>query len=111
MGVYLAHEGEEKLKELVNPAGGRDVKFVRKSIKKLALDAEMDRLSRGRDVVMGRMLRCRVRYFTDGARKLRGNAAAAAGMLWSVRDLRKGICSGGEASGTPLYGVSAFKPS
>ena len=64
------------------------------------------------------MLRCRVRYFTDGAvigsrvfvneafaaarerfgskrkdgaRKLRGNGAAAAGALWSVRDLHKGI--------------------
>jgi hypothetical protein len=64
------------------------------------------------------MPRCRVRYFTDGAvigsrsfvnvafasarerfgknrrdgaRKLRGEASAAAGMRWSVRDLRKGI--------------------
>jgi hypothetical protein len=61
------------------------------------------------------MLRCRVRYFTDGAvigskdfvneafaaarerfsakrkdgaRRMRGNGAAAAGVLWSVRDLR-----------------------
>ena len=64
---------------------------------------------------MARMLRCRVRYFTDGAvigsrefvnetfagarerfparrkdgaRKLRGNGSPAAGLLWSVRDLR-----------------------
>jgi putative transposase len=67
------------------------------------------------------MLRCRVRYFSDGAvlgsrefvdgvfmacrerfgktrtsgaRKLRGSSAAAAaatGVLWSVRDLKKGI--------------------
>jgi putative transposase len=64
---------------------------------------------------MAKMLRCRVRYFTDGAvigskefvneafaaarerftekrkdgaRQLRGNGAAAAGTLWSVRDLR-----------------------
>jgi hypothetical protein len=64
------------------------------------------------------MLRRRVRYFTDGAvigskvfvneafaaarerfserrkdgaRRLRGNGAAAAGVLWSVRDLRKGV--------------------
>ena len=64
------------------------------------------------------MLRCRVRYFTDGAvigsrafvneafanararfgekrkdgaRRLRGEASAAAGMLWSLRDLKKGI--------------------
>jgi hypothetical protein len=66
----------------------------------------------------GVMLRRRVRYFTDGvvigsrmfvnevflasrerfgakrrdgARKLRGGAAAAAGVLWSLRDLRKGV--------------------
>ncbi len=64
---------------------------------------------------MAKMLQCRVRYFTDGAvigskefvneafagarerftekrkdgaRKLRGNGAPAAGVLWSVRDLR-----------------------
>jgi hypothetical protein len=64
------------------------------------------------------MLRCRVRYFTDGAvigskvfvneafanarerfgakrrdgaRRMRGEAAAAARLLWSLRDLRKGI--------------------
>jgi len=64
------------------------------------------------------MLRHRVRYFTDGAvigskafvneafaaarerfgarrrdgaRRMRGNAAAAAGILWSVRDLKKEI--------------------
>jgi hypothetical protein len=64
------------------------------------------------------MLRCRVRYFTDGAvigsrsfvneafasarerfgsrrkdgaRKMRGSGAAAAGTLWSARDLQKGI--------------------
>ncbi len=67
---------------------------------------------------MAGMLRCRVRYFTDGAvigskefvndafagardrfserrkdgaRRLRGNAKPAAGRLWSMRDLRVGI--------------------
>jgi REP element-mobilizing transposase RayT len=117
--MMLLDEGEEKLKEVVNPAGGRDVKVVRKGMKKTAVAAEMDSLRRSRDVAMSRMLRCRVRYFTDGAvigsrefvdgvfracrdrfggkrkdgaRKLRGNAAAASGTLWSVRDLRKGIC-------------------
>jgi hypothetical protein len=67
---------------------------------------------------LGEMLRHRVRYFTDGAvigskafvdeafqaarerfgpkrqsgaRKLRGNGAAAAGVLWSARDLRKPV--------------------
>ena len=70
------------------------------------------------DIPLGKLLRCRVRYFTDGAvigsrsfvneafaaarerfgsrrkdgaRKLRGSGAAAAGMLWSARDLHKGI--------------------
>jgi REP element-mobilizing transposase RayT len=117
--MMLLDEGEEKLKEVVNPAGGREVKVVRKGMKKAAVSAEMNSLRRSGDVAMGRMLRCRVRYFTDGAvigsrefvdgvfracrdrfggkrkdgaRKLRGNAAAAAGTLWSVRDLRKGIC-------------------
>jgi len=67
------------------------------------------------ELSMAKMLRCRVRYFTDGAvigskefvneafaaarerfserrkdgaRKLRGTGAAAAGTLWSIRDLR-----------------------
>ena len=70
------------------------------------------------DLKMAKILRCRVRYFTDGAvigskgfvdeafsgarerfslkrkdgaRRLRGNAKAAAGTLWSLRDLRVGI--------------------
>jgi hypothetical protein len=64
---------------------------------------------------MAAMLRCRVRYFTDGAvigsrefvneafaaarerfsvkrkdgaRRMRGSGTSAAGVLWSVRDLR-----------------------
>lgn len=67
---------------------------------------------------MARMLRCRVRYFTDGAvigskgfvndvfagsrerfsgkrsdgaRRMRGSGKAAAGVLWSMRDLRVGV--------------------
>ena len=71
-----------------------------------------------KDLRMAKMLRCRIRYFTDGAvigskkfvneafasardrfgpkrkdgaRKLRGGSAAASGTLWSLRDLRKGI--------------------
>jgi len=103
---------------VVNKSGELEVKVVRKGLRKAAVDAEMDRLQRGRDVALGKMLRCRVRYFTDGAvigsrgfvdevfrlcrdrfgpqrkdgaRKLRGDAAAAAGALWSVRDLKTGI--------------------
>ncbi|MGL4400656.1 MAG: transposase [Luteolibacter sp.] len=71
-----------------------------------------------KDLGMAQMLRCRIRYFTDGAvigskefvnevfvsargrfgpnrksgaRRLRGHGAAASGTLWSLRDLRKGI--------------------
>jgi putative transposase len=71
-----------------------------------------------KDLGMAKMLRCRVRYFTDGAvigskefvneafasarqrfgpkrrdgaRKLKGKCAAASENLWSLRDLRKGI--------------------
>jgi len=67
------------------------------------------------DLKMAAMLRCRVRYFTDGAvigskvfvndafasarerftearrdgaRRMKGNGSAASGVLWSVRDLR-----------------------
>ena len=70
------------------------------------------------ELSMAKMLRCRVRYFTDGAvigsrgfvneafaearerfsekridgaRRMRGNGKAAAGVLWTVRDLRVGI--------------------
>ena len=87
-------------------------------MEKEVVEAELALLERSRDVAIGRMLRCQVRYFTDGAvlgsrgfvdgvfrscrdrfgdkrksgaRKLRGNAAAAAGALWSLRDLHKGI--------------------
>jgi REP element-mobilizing transposase RayT len=71
-----------------------------------------------KDLGMAKMLRCRVRYFTDGAvigskefvneafanarerfgakrkdgaRKLQGGGAAASGTLWSMRNLKKGI--------------------
>jgi REP element-mobilizing transposase RayT len=70
------------------------------------------------DLGMAKMLRCRIRYFTDGAvigskefvneafasardrfgpkrkdgaRKMKGDTAPAKGALWSLRDLRKGI--------------------
>ncbi len=116
--MMLLEKGEEQLKEVVTAAGELEVKVVRKGLKKSAVDAEMAQLQRSPDVAMSRMLRCRVRYFTDGAvigsrefvdevfkscrerfglrrkngaRKLRGSGAAAAGMLWSARDLQKGI--------------------
>ena len=116
--MILLEEGEEKLRDVVSKAGKVEVNVVRKGMRKAAVGAEMERLQRSRDVALGKMLRCRVRYFTDGAvigsrvfvdevfrlcrdrfggtrkdgaRKLRGNGAAAAGTLWSIRDLKKGI--------------------
>jgi len=114
--MILLNEGEEKLQEVVSVTGEREVKVVRKGMKKEAVDAELAQLERSREVAIGRMLRCGVRYFSDGAvlgsrefvdgvfqacrsrfgakrrsgaRKKRGCAAAAAGALWSVRDLQK----------------------
>ena len=71
-----------------------------------------------KDLGLAKMLRCRIRYFTDGAvigskefvneafasardrfgpkrkdgaRAMKGNGSGAKGLLWSARDLRKGI--------------------
>jgi putative transposase len=103
--MLLLDEGAEKLKEVVGENGMRVVKVVRKGMKKEEVDAELEQLERSRDVALGKMLRCRVRYFSDGAvlgsrafvdgvfracrerfgekrtsgaRKMRGNAAVAA---------------------------------
>jgi hypothetical protein len=116
--MILLEEGGEKLGEVVNQGGELEVKVVRKGMQKAVADAELGRLQRSRDVALGKMLRRRIRYFTDGAvigsrsfvdevfrrcrnrfgpkrkdgaRKLRGSATVAAGTLWSVRDLQKGI--------------------
>ena len=114
--MILLEDGEEQLKEVVNDAGERDVKVVRKGIRKEVAAAEVEQLERSRDVARGQLLRCRIRYFTDGAvigsrkfvneaftgardrfgpkrkdgaRKMRGSGAAAAGILWSMRDLTR----------------------
>ena len=116
--MLMLDEGEEKLQEVADGSGKPVVKVVRKGMRKEAVEAELAQLERSRDVALGKMLRCRVRYFSDGAvigsrafvdgvfaacrdrfgqrrkdgaRKMRGSAAAAAGILWSVRDLRQGF--------------------
>jgi putative transposase len=99
--------------------GPFETRVVKKGMKAEKAMAELERLARSRDVALSQMLRWRVRYFTDGAvigsrsfvdgifekcrdrfgekrkngaRKLRGRAGgAAAGMLWSARDLRGGV--------------------
>jgi len=116
--MLLLEEGVEQLDEVVGETGERELKVKRKGMNREVAAAELAQLERGRNLAMSRMLRCRVRYFTDGAvigsrgfveevfqksrerfgakrkdgaRKWRGKGEAAAGVLWSVRDLRKGV--------------------
>ncbi|MCF7676136.1 MAG: hypothetical protein K9M97_12375, partial [Akkermansiaceae bacterium] len=113
--MILLEEGMEKLREEVDADGKLQVKVVRKGMKKEVSAEEMARLERRRDLQMRQMLRYRVRYFSDGlvigsrgfvdgvfkacrerfsarrtsgARKMRGAGAAAAGVIWSARDLK-----------------------
>jgi len=116
--ILLAGAGE-KLEERVGRSGVTEVRRKRKG-----MSAEDVKREQARDeerlggMPFGKMLRCRVRYFTDGvvigsrsfvnetfacarqrfgpkrrdgARKMRGAAAPSAGILWSLRDLRKGV--------------------
>ena len=98
---------------------GRDGKMVTKTLRKgiSKKDAGNERDMDG-EIPFGKLLRCRIRYFTDGAvigsrrfvdeafaksrerfgtkrksgaRRLKGEAAPASEVLWSLRDLRKGI--------------------
>jgi putative transposase len=118
--ILLAGAGE-RVEERVEQSGAMKRITKRKGLSKEQLEAEKRRLleaeeKRMGEIPFGRMLRCRVRYFTDGAvigsrafvnaafeaarerfgpkrkdgaRKLRGPARAAAGVLWSLRDLQK----------------------
>ena len=98
---------------------GRDGKMITKVLRKGISSKEAARES-DQDVEMrlGNVLRCRIRYFTDGAaigsrsfvdeafaksrerfgpkrnsgaRRMKGEGAPAGSALWSLRDLRKGI--------------------
>jgi REP element-mobilizing transposase RayT len=116
--MLLLEEGEEKTREIVNEAGERVTRAVKKGMAPEKVAAELDRLEAGRDVALRQMLRWKVRYFTggaavgsrafvdglfeqcrerfgpkrkSGARKMRGKAAGAAEYLWSARDLKVGI--------------------
>jgi putative transposase len=101
--------------EAMGQDGTMKVKTIRKGISKEVAEKERDRDG---NIPLGKALRCRIRYFTDGAvigsrsfvdeafaksrerfgsnrktgaRKLKGDASAASGVLWSFRDLRKGV--------------------
>lgn len=105
----------EKTTESVDRDGKTTQKTSRKGISRQAVETER---AQDGEISFGKLLRCRVRYFTDGAvigsrifvneaffasrdrfgpkrkdgaRKLKGSAAAASEQLWSMRDLKKGI--------------------
>jgi hypothetical protein len=105
----------EKSETRIGLDGEIETKRTRKGMSAAEAESEQERAG---ELSRGRLLRCRVRYFTDGAvigskvfvnqafasarerfgvkrrdgaRRLRGEAAVAADMLWSLRDLRKGI--------------------
>jgi REP element-mobilizing transposase RayT len=120
--VLLAGAGE-RVEERVEQSGAMKRIVKRKGLGKEQLDAEQQRLleaaeKRMGEIPFGRMLRCRVRYFTDGAvigskefvnaafagarerfspkrkdgaRSMRGIGSSAKGLLWSARDLRVGV--------------------
>ena len=117
--ILLAGAGE-RVEERVEQSGELKRIIRRKGLSKEQLDAEKERLmeaeeKRMGEISLGRMLRCRVRYFTDGAvigskefvneafanarerfgskrkdgaRTMRGSGSGAKGQLWSMRDLR-----------------------
>ena len=123
--ILLAGAGE-RIEERVEKSGAMKKITKRKGMTKEQLDEEKQRLieaqeKRMGEIPFGRMLRCRVRYFTDGAvigsrdfvdgvfesarhrfgpkrkdgaRKMRGNASPAAEMIWSLRDLQTPDSSG-----------------
>ena len=107
----------EKLEVRVGLTGEEKTLRKRKGMTKeqAAREAEREDSLTG-EIAFGKMLRCRVRYFTDGAvigsrgfvneafmsarerfgpkrkdgaRKMRGSGTAAAGILWGARDLKK----------------------
>ena len=106
----------EKLAAGEGLGGGTEIKRTRKGMSAEQVQREQERLEKKlEEIPYGRMLRSRVRYFTDGAvigsrafvneaftrarerfsskrkdgaRAMRGSGSGAKGQLWSVRDLR-----------------------
>ena len=115
--ILLLAGGAENLPELAVGEVKANAKRAGKGVRKTAA-TQQEPAEQSGDLALGRMLRTPIRYFTDGAvigsrefvdgvfhanrdqfsdkrksgaRKLRGNAAAASGVLWSVRNLTKRI--------------------
>ena len=112
--MLMAH-AVEKTSESIGPDGVMQRKTTRKGIAK---DQAAKQQQADGEIPLARMLRHRIRYFTDGAvigsrifvdeafarsrhrfgpkrssgaRRMRGEASAAGTILFSMRDLRKGI--------------------
>jgi len=109
----------EKVEARVGRSGATQVRRTRKGMSAEEAVRERDRLEeQAGEIPLGRMLRWRIRYFTDGAvigsrsfvnevftgarerfgpkrkdgaRKLRGRGFPATGVLWSMRNLRIGV--------------------
>jgi hypothetical protein len=120
--ILLAGAGE-RVEERVEQSGAMKKVVKRKGLSKEQLAAEKQRLMKAEEkrmgeIAFGRMLRCRVRYFTDGAvigskefvnaafesarerfgkmrkdgaRRMRGSGSGAKGLLWTARDLRVSV--------------------
>jgi hypothetical protein len=117
--LLLLAGGVEKLESRVTKSGEMQTNRKRKGMIREEATKEAELAG---EIPMARMLRCRIRYFTDGAvigsrefvneafgnarerfggnrkngaRKLTGVAAPASGLLWSLRDLKKNVAPTG----------------
>ena len=115
--LLLMVGGVEKLESRVTRSGEMETKPKRKGMNR---EESVKEAELAREIPLARMLRCRVRYFTDGAvigsrefvneafgnarerfggkrkdgaRKMKGVASPASGLLWSLRDLKKDAAS------------------
>ena len=115
----LLMAGVEKLESQVTKTGELATKRKRNGMNEedAAKEAEL-----AGEIPLAKMLRCRIRYFTDGAvigsrefvneafvnarerfggkrkdgaRKMKGAAAPTSGVLWSLRDLKKDVAPAG----------------
>ena len=123
--ILLLQEGQEKSGEIISPEGMTRKRTLKEGIDPALAKAELKQLEIARDVAISRILRYRIRYFTDGAvigsrefvnhffdaarerfsqkrkdgaRRMRGMATGAANALWTLRDLRKDIPLPGDST-------------
>jgi|LakMenE01Jun11ns_1017448.scaffolds.fasta_scaffold9900404_2 putative transposase len=123
--MLLLQEGQEKSGEIINPEGLTRKRTLKKGMDPALAKAELEQLEIARDLAISKILRYRIRYFTDGAvigsrefvnhffdaarerfsqkrkdgaRKMRGMATGAANALWTIRDLRKDIQLPGDST-------------